>query len=60
MLCVEIIGVSATVDIVQWYCVVCVEFIVVKATVDIVQCYCDMCGVYWGHSNSRYSAMILC
>ena len=30
--------VTATVDIVQWYCVV-LEFIVVTATVDIVQWY---------------------
>ena len=37
MLCVEFIVVPATVDIVQWYCVVCEEFIVVRATVDIVQ-----------------------
>jgi len=29
--------VTATVDIVQWYCVLCVEFIVITATVDIVQ-----------------------
>ena len=32
--------VTATVDIVQWYCVV-LEFIVVKARVDIVQWYSD-------------------
>ena len=60
MLCVETIGVTATVDIVQCYCVVCVEFIVVTATADIVKCYCVVCGVYFGYSNSRYSAMILC
>ena len=34
--------VTATVDIVQWYCVV-LEIIVVTATVDIVQCYCVLC-----------------
>jgi len=39
--------VKATVDIVQWYCVL-LEFIVVTATVDIVQCYCVVCGVYCG------------
>ena len=44
MLCVEFIVVTATVDIVQWYCVVC-GVIVVTATVDIVQCYCFVCGV---------------
>ena len=50
---------TATVDIVQWYCVV-LEFTVVKATVDIVQWYLVVCGVYCGYSNSRYSAMVLC
>jgi len=52
--------VRATVDIIQWYCVVCVEFIVVTATVGIVQCYCVVYGDYCGYSNSRYSAMVLC
>ena len=33
----------ATVDIVQWYCVV-FEFIEVTATLDIVQCYFVVCG----------------
>jgi len=51
--------VKATVDIMQWYCVV-FEFIVVTATVDIEQWYCVVCGVYCGYSNSRYSAMVLC
>jgi len=51
--------VIATVDIVQWYCVV-FEFIVVTATVDILQCCCVVCGDYFGESNSRYSAMVLC
>ena len=45
--------VRATLDIVQWYCVVCVEFIVVTARVDIVQWYCVVCGVYCGYSNIR-------
>ena len=49
---------TATVHIVQWYCVV-MEFIVVTAAVDIVQWYCVVCGVYCGYSNSRYSAMVL-
>ena len=39
--------VTATVDIVQWYCVV-LEFIVVTAKVNIVQCYCVVCGDYCG------------
>jgi len=39
--------VTATVDIVQWYCD-CVEFIVVTATVGIVQLYCVLCRVYCG------------
>ena len=47
MLCVELIVVKATVEIVQWYCVV-LEYIVVTATVDIVQRYCDVLGVYCG------------
>jgi len=33
---------------------------VVTSTVDIVQCYCVVCGVYYGYSNRRYSAMLLC
>jgi len=37
--------VKATVNIVQWYCVV-FEIIVVTVTVDIVQCYCVVCGVF--------------
>jgi len=37
--------VTATVVIVQWYCVF-VEIIVVTATVDLVQWYCVVCGVY--------------
>jgi len=56
---VEFTAVTATVDIVQCYCVV-LEFIVVTATVDIVQWYCVFCGVYCVYSNSRYSAMVLC
>ena len=59
MLCVEIIAVIATVDIVQWYCVA-LEFIVVTATVVIVQCYCVACGVYCGYSNSRHIVKVLC
>jgi len=59
VLCVEVIVVTATVDIVQCYCVV-LEFIVVTATVDIVQWYCVVCADYCGYSNSRYSAMVLC
>ena len=51
--------VTATIDLVQWYCVG-FGFIVVTATVDIVHCYCVVCGDYCGYSNSRYSAMILC
>ena len=39
MLCVEFIVVRATVNIVQWYCVV-LEFIAVIASVPIVQWYC--------------------
>jgi len=51
--------VTATVDIVQWYCIVCGDFLV-TATVDIVQWYCVLCGVYCGYSNCIYSAMVLC
>ena len=59
MICLEFILVTATVDIVQWYCV-CVEYFVDIATVDIVQWYCVLCVVYCGYSNSRYSAIVLC
>ena len=51
--------VVATVEIVQWYCVV-LEIIVVTATVAIVQWFCDLCGINCCYSNSRYSAMLLC
>ena len=44
-MCVEFTVVKATVNIVQWYCVV-FEIIVVTVTVDIVQCYCVVCGVF--------------
>jgi len=47
VLCVELIVVNATVEIVQCYCVV-LEIIVVTATVDIVQWYCVVFGVYCG------------
>jgi len=57
-LCVEFIVVTATVVIVQWYCVVGVEFIVVTPRVDIVQWYGFACGIYCGYSNSRYSAIV--
>ena len=59
MFCVEIIVVTATVDIEQCYFVM-LEFIVVTATVYIVQWYCVVCGVYFVYSSSRYIAMILC
>jgi len=49
--------VTATEDIVQWYCVV-LEFIVVTARVDIVQWFCILCGVYCGYINISYSAMV--
>ena len=39
--------VTATVYIVQWYCVV-LDFILVTARVDIVQWYCVVFGVYCG------------
>ena len=50
--------VTATVVIVQWYCVV-LEFIVVTATVDILQFYFALCSEYCGYFISRYSAMVL-
>jgi len=50
--------VTATVDIVQWFCVV-LEFIVVTATVHMVQWYCVLCIVYCVERNTSYSAMIL-
>ena len=58
MLCVEFIVVTATDDIVQWYCVVCGVFVVTE-TVYIVQYYYVVCGVYCGESNCRYSATLL-
>jgi len=57
--CVEFILVTATFDIVQWYCVL-FGVLVVTATVVIVKWYCDVCEVYCGYSNSNYSAMVLC
>jgi len=33
---------------------------VVTATVYIAQCFSVVCVVYFGYSNSRYSAMVLC
>ena len=59
MLCVEFILVTATLDIVQWYCVV-LKFIVVTASINIVHLYCVVCGVYCSYSNSSYSAMVVC
>ena len=50
--------VTATVDIVQNYCVV-LEFIEVTATKNIVQWYCVVSGVYCGYSKRCYSAMVL-
>ena len=58
MLCVELIVVTATVEIVQSYCVV-LQVIAVTGTVDIVKCFCVVCGMFCGYSNSRYSAMIM-
>jgi len=52
--------VTATVDIVQWFCFVFEEIIVVTATVDIVKWCCVVCGVYCGYSNSRYIVVVLC
>ena len=43
-LCVEFIVDSATVDVVQLYCVI-LEMIVVTATVDIVQSYFVVCSL---------------
>ena len=59
VLCVEFIVVKATVDIVQWYCVVR-SFFVVITTIFSVQCYCVVCEAYCGYCNSRYIAMVLC
>jgi len=59
VLCLEFIVVTATVDVVQCYCVL-LEFIVVTATIGILQWYCVLCGIYCGYRISRYSAMVLC
>jgi len=59
MLCVEFIVVTATVNIVQCYCVVFGVYCG-YSKVDIVQWYRVVCGVYCGYSNSRYRAIVLC
>jgi len=51
--------VTATVDIVQWYCVVCGGFCVYSNNIYSAMVQCCV-GVYCGYSNIRYSAMFLC
>jgi len=51
--------ITATVDIVQWYCVVCGVYCGYtnnSYSAMILRCV----GVYCGYSNSRYSAMVMC
>jgi len=50
--------VTATEEIVQWYCVL-LELFVVTATEDIVHWYCVVCGVYCGDSNCTYREILL-
>ena len=59
VLCVEFIVVTATVDIVQCYCVMCGVYCG-YSNINILQWYCVLCGHYCGYSNNRYSAMVLC
>jgi len=59
VLCVEFFVVTATVDIVQRYCVVRgVSFCDRNSRYSVMVLCCV--GVYCGYSNSRYSAMVLC
>ena len=51
--------VTATVEIVQWDCVVC-GFYLVKTTVHTMQYFCVFCVVNCSNSNISYRAMVLC
>ena len=59
MLCVEFIVVIATVDTVQWYCVMCGVYCGYSNSKYSAIVLCCV-GVYCGYSSSRYSAMVLC
>jgi len=50
--------VTATVDIVQWYCDLCVVYCGYSNSRYSSMLLCSV-GVYCGYSNSRYSAMVL-
>jgi len=59
VLCLEFIEVTATVDIVKWYCVVCGDYCGdgnSRYNAMLLCCVRDYCG----YSNCRYSAMFLC
>jgi len=51
--------VTATLDIVQWYCVVCGVYCGYSNRSYSAKVMCCV-GVYCGYSNSRYSAMAVC
>jgi len=59
VLCVEFIVVTATVNIVQWYCVLSGDYCGYGNSICSAMVLC-FCGVYCGYSNSRFSGMVLC
>jgi len=59
VLCVKFFVVTATLDIVQCYCVVCAVYCGNSNRI-YTDWYCVMCVVYGGYSNIRNSATVLC
>jgi len=57
--CVELIEVTATVDLVQWYCVVSGVYCCYSNRIYSEMVLCNVV-VYCGYSKIRYSAMVLC
>ena len=51
--------VTATIGIVQWYCVVCGVYCGYSNSIYSAMVLC-CAGFYFGYSKSRYSAMVLC
>jgi len=52
--------VTATVDIVQWNCVVCGNYFGYSKSRYSAMVLSCVCGVYCGYSNNIYIAMVLC
>ena len=55
----EFIVVTATVDIVQWYCVLCIVYCVERNSSYRAMILCCV-GDYCGYINSRFSGMVMC